>query len=116
MNPDRKQTQDLAEALREAAGVVGSTRTLENLLKLVTPGVYVQMNITVSRDPEGRYKLSVTSATHGTKCNILLRRGLQGGQPVDASDFAALKQQLAALPPAGGPPRPDPRCPDDWKD
>lgn len=111
MPTPKTTTQDLAAALQDAAGAVGSEITLANILRLVKPGVYVKMSILVSREPGGDYKLSMSSATHGTKCNILLRKNLAGAA-VEPADFEELKRSLKGEGPKA---KEDRRFPDDWK-
>lgn len=117
----RHRTEELEEALREAGAVVGSQRTLERVLELVRPGVYMKFEIEVSRKNDGEYAVYVSSATHGTKVRIRRFEGLRGGVPVEAAaEFAALRAALkkgeleGAESAEKGEPVTDPRCPGDW--
>lgn len=104
-------TQDLATALREAADVLGSERTLASVLRMVNPGVYVRIEITVTRESNGDYKLNMGSATHGTPCNLLFRKDLSGAA-VALEELAELKRTLKGEGPKA---KEDRRFPDDWK-
>lgn len=96
----------LPDALREAASKVTSDETMFQLQRLVQPGVFVRMEIDVSRNPAGEYCVRMSSATHGTKIRIVNRKGLSG-TAVGAEDWQKLKAALG--------PVKDPRCPGDWE-
>ncbi len=90
-----EMTTTLEEALREAGEIVSSGRTLDRLRQLVQPGVYVKLEISVSVDNTGRFKLLVQSATHGTQVHIMTRKELQVAPvTVTEGDWAAAKRAV----------------------
>jgi hypothetical protein len=95
---DSKKTwaTDLRSALRKAADVVASERTLQNALKLVGGGIWMQLKISVSQDNDGKFRVSVQSGTRGTTVNIMLIRDLLG-EAEAVADWAAAKAAVLGV-------------------
>ncbi len=132
---ERRMTTSLEEALRQVGAAVAAERTCARVRDLVRPGVYVKMQIAVSLEKDGKYKVAFRSATHGTTVNILVLRelALEDGAEVRAEVAQRMERVRAAAekrkegtanvqqptPNSEGKsagPVTDPRCPDDWKD
>lgn len=78
----RRRVTDLRAALQVVSEIIASETTFERALQLVTPGIYMRYEVSVSVDNDGAYEVKVRSATHGTPVRITTMGKLSPGAAV----------------------------------